>query len=64
MQKGMVTFAHYRKMVGGQITLSGLEPYLVLLSIYQTCKYKGISFLDFLLSKEKDIDKFQASSKR
>jgi len=57
-------FAHYRKMVGGQITLSGLEPYLVLLSIYQTCKYKGISFLDFLLSKEKDIDKFQASSKR
>jgi hypothetical protein len=28
------------------------------LSIQQTCDYKGISFLKFLLSKERDIDKF------
>jgi hypothetical protein len=33
----------------------------VLLSIRQTCKYKGISFLKFLLSREIDIDLFQES---
>ncbi len=35
---------------------SRMEEYLKIMSIYQTCKYKGISFLKFLLSKEKDID--------
>ncbi len=37
---------------------TGLKDYLVLLSICQTCKYKGINFLKFLLSKERDIDVF------
>jgi hypothetical protein len=32
---------------------------LVLLAIYQTCKYRGISFLRFLLSGEKDLDHFR-----
>jgi len=54
-------FAHYRRNVNGQIGMSGVEAHLILLSIYQTCKYKGINFLDFLLSKEKDIDKFAES---
>jgi uncharacterized protein (TIGR03067 family) len=36
----------------------GLEDYLVLLSLYQTCRYKGVSFLKFLLSKERDLDAF------
>ena len=31
---------------------------LVLLSIYQSCEYRGISFLDFLLSGETDIKAF------
>jgi uncharacterized protein (TIGR03067 family) len=30
----------------------------VLLSLYQTCRYKSVSFLKFLLSKERDIDAF------
>lgn len=51
-------FAKYRRLVDGKITQHGLEAYLILLSIYQTCNYKGINFLDFLLSKERDIDKF------
>ena len=38
--------------------------YLVLLSIYQTCKYKGVSFLRFLLSQERDIDAFSRSGRR
>jgi predicted RecB family nuclease len=51
-------FAKYRRLVNGRFTENGLNDYLVLLSIYQTCDYKGMGFMDFLLSKEKDIDKF------
>ena len=39
-----------------------LRDYLVLLSIYETCKYRGLSFLKFLLSRERDIDKFHEST--
>lgn len=35
---------------------SRMDEYLKIMSIYQTCKYKGISFLKFMLSGEKDID--------
>jgi hypothetical protein len=27
-----------------------------LLSVYQTCKYRGVSFLKFLLSREEDVE--------
>ena len=37
---------------------SRMEEYLKLMSIYQTCHYKGISFLKFMLSKEKDVDRY------
>ena len=37
---------------------SGLSDYLVLLSIFQTCRYKGVSFLKFLVSGLRDIDSF------
>jgi hypothetical protein len=45
------------------VSEAGLAPYLVLLSIQQTCKYKGINFLRFLLSRETDIDLFRESRK-
>lgn len=32
-----------------------INDYLQILSIYQTCRYRKISFLEFLLSKEKDL---------
>ena len=51
-------FAKYRRLVSGRITESGLADYLVLLSVYQTCKYKEIGFLDFLLSRKRDIKEF------
>jgi hypothetical protein len=58
-------FAYYRKVSDGQMTEPGLSDYLVLLSVYQTCKYKGVSFLKFLLSGERDVDKFiQARGKK
>ena len=57
-------FAYYREIYHGIITESGLENYLVLLSICQTCHYKGIDFLKFLLSKEQDIDAFNRRKHR
>jgi predicted RecB family nuclease len=53
-------FAKYRSLVNGRVTEGGLRDYLTLLSIYQTCKYKSINCLEFLLSKERDIDAFAA----
>jgi predicted RecB family nuclease len=54
-------YAQYRKGADGKMTESGLNDYLVLLSVYQTCKYKGVSFLKFLLSGEKNVDMFIAT---
>ena len=37
---------------------SRMEEYLRIMSIYQTCQYKEVSFLKFLLSKETDMDEY------
>jgi hypothetical protein len=55
-------FAYYRELSDGMLTEVGLYEYLVLLSISVTCKYKDVSFLQFLTSREKDIDVFLKSS--
>jgi predicted RecB family nuclease len=57
-------FAKYRMISNGRMTESGLQSYLVLLSVYQTCVYKGVSFLRFLLSGEKDVDTFAETNQR
>ena len=49
-------FALYRKMTNGTFSRDGIEQYLIFLSIYQTCKLKGIDFLKFLRSKKKDMN--------
>jgi hypothetical protein len=51
-------FAALRRMVEDSCTRKSIRENLVLLSVYQTCKYKGINFLEFLLSGERDIDVF------
>jgi hypothetical protein len=51
-------FAYYREVADNLLTETGLNQYLVLLSVYQSCKYKRVSFLKFLLSGETDIDGF------
>ena len=58
-------FAVYRKgivPVGAQINEEGLKAHLALLNIYQTCRYRGINFLKFLVSKETDINRFRNSN--
>ncbi len=41
-------FARLRDVIAGSSTASGVEEYLTLLSVCQTCKYRGLDFLDFL----------------
>lgn len=57
-------FARLRRVIGGTSNDKGIQEYLTLLSIYQTCKYKGIEFLDFLRSQEVDFDDFLMKHKR
>ena len=47
--------------MSGSSTQRGVEDYLILLSVCQTCKYMGVDFLDYLRSGEKDIDAFAES---
>jgi hypothetical protein len=57
-------FAKFRVKSDGNMTQKGLESYLTLLSVYQTCKNKGLGLLTFFLSGEKDIDTFRLSGRR
>jgi len=54
----------YREDVGRSVKEAGLTEHLVLLSIYQTCRVRDISFLKFLLSRECDVGAFAASKRR
>ena len=50
------SFAALRKVIGGSTNERGIRDYLILLSICQTCTYRGIDFLDYLRSGERRID--------
>lgn len=54
----------YREDAGQSVKEAGLIEQLVLLSLYQTCRVRDISFLSFLLSQERDIDAFMTSKGR
>jgi predicted RecB family nuclease len=56
-------FALLRRVIDGRTTEKGLDDFLVLLSVYETCKCKNITFLDFLRSGSRDIDKFAISQR-
>jgi predicted RecB family nuclease len=57
-------FAYYREDTAGIMKEPGLNDYLVLLSICHTCRYRGVSFLKFLLSRQRDVDTFSANQRR
>ena len=48
-------FTYYREEPPRRLKEEGLSDYLVLLSIYQTCRYKDVSFLKFLVSGQRDV---------
>jgi predicted RecB family nuclease len=49
-------FARLRDVLAGSCTKKGIDEYLTLLSVSETCKYRGIDFLDFLRSGETDFE--------
>jgi hypothetical protein len=51
-------FGRLRHVISGTSTKKGVEEYLTLLSVSETCEYSGIDFLDFLRSGEKDLERF------
>jgi len=53
--------ARLRRAIEGLSTPKGIEEYLILLSVCQTCKYSGLDFLDFLRSGETDLGTFAAT---
>ncbi len=57
-ENAIKAFALYRRITDGAFSRDGIKQYLIFLSIYQTCRLKGIDFLKFLLSKRKDIDAY------
>jgi hypothetical protein len=55
-ENAIQAFAELRRVIGGTSTEKGLREYLVLLSICETCKRRGINFLDFMLSGKTNIE--------
>ena len=55
-------FADFRKRIGYSFTRASLKEFLIMLSVWQTCKCNGINFLTFLCSRQKDIDQYQVSN--
>jgi predicted RecB family nuclease len=51
-------FAKCRREVNGLFTEKSIDDYLKLLSVQQTCKYRGLSFLEFLKSGETCIETY------
>jgi predicted RecB family nuclease len=51
-------FGELRENIKGVATEKGLREYLILLSVCETCKRRGIGFMEFLLSGETSIDTF------
>jgi len=51
-------FAFLRKVIGGSSTAKGIKEYLVLLSVCETLRLRGLSVLKFFISGAVDIDVF------
>ena len=63
VEHAIKALARLRRAIEGLSTPRGIEEYLILLSVCQTCKYSGLDFLDFLRSGETDIGAFAASQR-
>lgn len=51
-------FARYRSFADGRFTMNSVSDYLTILSVFQTCEYRGINALDFLLSGETNLERY------
>lgn len=51
-------FVRLRNVIGGTSSVKGIREYIILLSVAETCKCKGVSVLDFFRSQQTDVDEF------
>lgn len=49
-------FAKHRRLAAGRSTEGSIREYLILLSVVQTCEYKNIDVLKFLLSRQRKME--------
>ncbi|MCX7239802.1 MAG: transposase [Burkholderiales bacterium] len=56
-------FARLRDVIAGSSSRKGVDEYLTLLSVAETCEYRGIDFLNFLRSEERDVETFACRSR-
>lgn len=57
-------FARLRDVISGTSSKKGVDEYLTLLSVAETCEYRGLDFLMFLRSGERDIESFARRHRR
>ena len=62
-ENAIKSVAKYRRNADGLVTQKSIEEFLTLLSIHQTCKYRGINFFEFLRSGEKSIFEYSKEHK-
>jgi len=55
-------FARLRRSIGGKSSAKGMGDYLMLLSISETCKCKGVNFLRFVQFGQAEVDFLAAGS--
>jgi hypothetical protein len=48
-----------QRKISGYFFESGLQGYLMLLGLMQTCRFQNKPFLEFLMSNTKDVDSFR-----
>jgi hypothetical protein len=57
-------FARLRDVIAGSSSKKGVDEYLTLLTVAETCEYQGLDFLDFLRSRELDVKTFSWHRRR
>jgi len=51
-ERAMKTFARHRRFADGKFTSRSIEHHLAILSVYQTCEFRRLDFLDFVLGRK------------
>jgi hypothetical protein len=51
-------FAGYRRFADGRFTMNSVSEYLAILTVFQTCEYRGLNVFDFLLANESNLDQY------
>jgi hypothetical protein len=64
MAEGAIRHLTVQRKISTPFFESGAQRYLRLLGVMQTCRFQDKSFLNFLLSAEKDVDKFKDNKRK